>query len=415
MLLQTILNDCHGMAYFKYSAEKLDRENKRIEIQLESKNSAKARCSLCQSRCPVYDHQKERWFKFVPLWGYEANITYKPRRVSCKNHGVIIEWMPWAIGKRPVCKSYALFLAKWAKLLSWSDVGRAFKTSWDIVYVSVKYVVDYGLKNRCLDKIEQIGIDEILFRRGLRFVTLVFEITAGSKRLLWIGKDRKAKTLLEFFKLLGKSRYQKITAVSSDMWKAYLKVVKKKLPNAIHILDRFHIMKKFNEAIDQMRRIEFKSLKEQNQEKILINSRWALLKKVENLTEKQSLKLKDLVKSNLKTYKAYLIRESFQRFWNLPTRKTAQIFMTIWIQMVNRTKIEPMKKVAKTLSNHQELILNWFDVSPRISNGTVEGFNNKVKLVMRRAYGFSSFQALEVALYHTLGGLPEPPSTHSFF
>ena len=114
------------------------------------------------------------------------------------------------------------------------------------------------------------------------------------------------------------------------------------------------------------------------------------------------------------THGHYLMRESFQRFWQLPTRKSAQIFMSIWIQMVNRTKIEPMKKVATTLNNHENLILNWFDLSPRLSNGTVEGFNNKVKLVMRRAYGFSSFQALEIALYHTLGGLPEPHLTHSF-
>lgn len=414
MLLKTLINHVHGFSYFKYTGEKLDPKAEKIEIQLESKKSSKARCSKCLEKGSTYDHQKIRRFKFVPLWGYRTEIVYQPRRVQCKDHGVVIEWMPWTVGKRSICKAYVLFLAQWSKLLSWTDVSNMFKISWDNVYASVKYVVDYGLENRSLNQIKQIGIDEILFRRGRRFVTLVFEITQGSKRLLWIGEDRTAKTLLKFFKLLGEKRYLNITVVSSDMWKPYLKIIKKKLPKAKHILDRFHIMKKFNEAIDKTRRLEFKALKEQKREEILTHSRWALLKKVENLTEKQSLKLKDLIASNLKTYKAYLMRESFQRFWIMPTRKTAKLFMDIWIKMVNRSKIDAMKKVAKMLDRHQPLILNWFDLFPTVSNGVVEGFNNKAKVVMRRAYGFSSFECLEVALYHTLGNLPEPPLTHSF-
>lgn len=415
MLLQTLLNDCHKFPGFKYGKCQLDRKNKIIIINLYPKESSKARCSKCEEKMPCYDKQSVREFLFVPLLGYRVKIIYQPRRVSCKKHGVVVEYMPWSVGKRPICKAYAIFLATWSKKISWKEVASTFKTSWDIVFASVKFVVDYGLKNRCLDNIEQIGIDEIKYNRKTdKFATLVFEITQGSKRLLWIGKSRKTKTLLRFFRMLGKVRYQKISVVSSDMWFPYLKVIKKKLPHAIHILDRFHIMKKFNEAIDEMRRLEFKALKDAGQKNPLKNTRWIFLKKPHNLNEKQSLKLKNLMTENLMTYKAYLMRESFQKFWLFPNRRIAGIFMDLWIKMVNRTKIQPMKKVSNTLFNHRDYILNWFDVNPRVSNGVVEGFNNKVKFIIRRAYGYGSYSSLEMALYHNLGNLPEPEVTHSF-
>lgn len=417
MLLKTLINRRHKFKYFKYNKKAYFDNEGTLIINLLSKDSAKPRCSKCQKICPGYDRQKERGFLFVPLWGNKVKIIYRPRRVRCEKHGIIIEHMPWTIGKRPVCRLFACFLAKLSKKLSWKDVAEMSKTSWDIVYVSVKYVVDYGLARRQLEDIKQIGIDEIkVFKKGKnKFVTLVFETTKGSKRLLWIGENRKAKTLYKFFALLGKNRYQSIVAVSSDMWSAYLKVIKKKLPTAIHVLDRFHIMKKFSEAIDDMRRLEFEMLKNRDAGNILKNTRWIFLKKPENLTENQSLKLKDLASNHLMTYKAYLMRESFQRFWDLPNKRIAKIFMHVWMKMVSRTKIEPMKKVAATLKNHQDLILNWFAAEPKISNATVEGFNNKAKLILRKAYGYRSFEALKVALYHNLGNLPEPDFAHRLF
>ena len=390
-MIQTLLNNCHGMAYFKYIKTQLDSVAKRIDIWIKGKKSAKVRCSSCQGKAPIYDHQKERVFQFVPLWGYRCYLHYRPRRVSCKRCGIVIEWMPWAIGKRPVCKAFALFLSEWAKRLSWTDTATLFKTSWDIVYRSVSYVVDYGLRHRQLEGITAIGIDEILFRRGRKFVTLVFEITEGSKRLLWIGEDRKAKTLLRFFRLLGKEWYKNIQIVCSDMWKPYLKVVKKKLPNALHILDRFHIMKAFNKAIDAVRRGEFNALKETGDKNVLTSTRWLFLKNPENLTALQSIKLKELIDQNLKTYKAYLMKECFQKLWTLSTPRYARIFIGAWCKMALRSQVDPLKKIAKMLQRHLPYLLNWFKTEPKISNGVVEGFNNKVKVIMRRACRFLNF------------------------
>jgi transposase len=413
MLLQTLLNDCYKFPGFKYG--KITKKDGFLWIEILPKNKSKGRCSECDKPCTTYDHLKTREFWFIPFLGFRVKLFYAPRRVQCKEHGVVVEHMPWAAGKSPITTALAIFLAHWAKKLSWQDTAREFKVSWHNVFTAVKYVVDYGLKHRVLENIKNIGIDEVLFRCGRQFVTLIYETTENSRRLLWIGLDRKAKTLLKGLRTIGLHNLNGLETVSMDMWKPYLKVINKKFPWVLKILDRFHIMKKFNEAIDDVRRQEAYDLAQQGKGEVLKNARWCLLKKPENLTENQEQKLSELIKQNLKSYKVYLLRESFQKFWTYSTVGWAENFLDSWTKTAMYSKIKQIQKVAKMLRRHKEDILNWFRISPRISNAVVEGFNNKVKLVMRQHYGFRTFQAFEIALYHTLGALPEPQLTHRFF
>jgi len=181
MLLQTVLNACHKFPGFKYGKASLNERRKTLTVELEPDKRFEPKCSICQEPCKKHDSQRQRSFQFIPILGFKVNLTYRPRRVRCPEHGVVIEEMPWALGKRPACKAFAIFLAHWAKKLSWKEVAVSFKVSWDTVYPSVKYVVNYGLKHRSLDNIEAIGIDEILFRKGYKFATLVYEIRRGQK------------------------------------------------------------------------------------------------------------------------------------------------------------------------------------------------------------------------------------------
>jgi transposase len=198
------------------------------------------------------------------------------------------------------------------------------------------------------------------------------------------------------------------------MWAPYLKVIAKKAPQALNILDRFHIMRKFNEAIDEIRRGEANQFKANKQVNVLEKGRWLLLKRPENLSEKQTSRLDELLKLNLSTIKGYLLREDFQRFWDYQRLDFAGKFLDNWVTRTLQTDLEPMKKVARMLRNHKPLILNWFRAKGRLSSGAVEGFNLKAKLTMRKAYGFKTLKCLEIALYHTLGDLPEPEYPHRF-
>lgn len=171
----------------------------------------------------------------------------------------------------------------------------------------------------------------------------------------------------------------------TDMWQAYLKVLRERAPGTTNILDRFHIMKKFSEALDKVRADETRQLLRDGYEPVLTKSRWCILKKRENLTADQTVRLQELLKYNLKTTKAYLMREDFNQFWTYSSPIGASKFLRDWCKRANRSEIEPMKKIAKMLQRHEPLLLNWFDAKG-LSSGIVEGFNNKAKLTMRKTY-----------------------------
>lgn len=417
MLLKTILNCIHPIKGFVYGKVRFisDTANKGIVIEIRHRLGSKGACSICGKRSPGYDHLPKRLFSFIPIWNIAVNFAYAPRRVSCADHGVVVESLPWADGKHHTTTAFQVFLSQWARLLSWQEVARRFGTTWDTVWGSIVSVVDYGLAHRDLSGVKSIGIDELAIWVGHKYVTMVYQIDEGMRRLLWIGKDRSAKSLLRFFQMFGPARSALIQYVCSDMWKPYLEVIARKLPQALNILDRFHIMKKFGEAIDEIRRKETRRLKDEGHKPVLTKSRWILLKRPENLSDTQRGRLKTLLQYNLKSVRAYLLREDFQHFWTYKSATWAGKFLDDWIRRTMLSRIEPMKKVAKTLKNHRTLIMNWFAVHGKLSSGIVEAMNNTAKLTIRKSYGFRQYKTLEYALYHKLGELPMPKLTHEFF
>jgi transposase len=416
MQLKTILNRVERHPSFVYGTARWDQEALRptLEIPIEPRANSRATCSGCGQKRPGYDRLPPRRFEYVPLWGMAVFLVYAMRRVDCPRCGVKVESVPWADGKCSLSTTYRWFLAKWAKRLSWKEVAAVFHTTWDNVFRAVEHAVHWGVAHRELKGIEAIGIDEIQWQRGHKYLTLVYQIDAGMKRLLWIGQDRTAESLRGFFRILTDDARAGLKYVASDMWRAYLEVIAAEVGHAVHVLDRFHIMKKLNEAIDEVRAEEARRLKQEGYEPVLKHSRWCLLKRPENLTEKQTVKLDELLKYNLRSVRAWLLREDFQRFWDYSTPGWAARFLDEWCRRTMRSKLEPMKKVARMLRRHEALLLNWFRAQKAISAGIVEGFNNKAKLTTRKAYGFRTFPAIEVALYHQLGNLPEPKLTHEF-
>lgn len=195
-----------------------------------------------------------------------------------------------------------------------------------------------------LGRIDAIGVDEIQFAKGHKYLTLVYQIDLDVTRLLWVGRERT----IEFFRVLK-------------------------------------------------------------------NSRWLLLRREENLKTDQRFRLRDLLSYDLKTVRAHLLKEAFQQLWDYNSPAWAGKFLDDWCRQVMRSRIEPMNKIARSVRQHRGLILNDFRAQKLLSSGVVEGLNNKAKLTMRKSYGFRTFRCLELALYHSLGKLPEPKSTHDFF
>ncbi|MBM4011816.1 MAG: ISL3 family transposase [Planctomycetes bacterium] len=281
------------------------------------------------------------------------------------------------------------------------------------MFRSVKHAVEWGLAHRDLSGIEAIGVDEIQWRSGHTYLTLVYQID-GAKRLLWVAQERTEQSLRGFFTSLTAEVRSGIRFVCSDMWRQYLNVIAEQIPAALHVLDRFHIMRNMNMALDDVRRAEVAQLQRDGYEPILTKARWCLLKRPENLTDHQEVRLKEILQYNLKSVRAHLLREDFQRFWEYTSPEWAMKFLDAWCTRTMRSRIVPMKKIARSLRRHRHLILNWFRARGTISSGVVEGFNGKAKLTTRKAFGFRTPKGIEIALFHVLGRLPEPAFTHRF-
>jgi len=416
MQLQTILNRVQRHPSFVYGAAcfRDGDEGLALDVAIEPRANGRPVCSGCGQRRPGYDRLPARRFEFVPLWGIAVFFVYALRRVQCPRCGVKAERVPWASGKEQLTTTYQWFLARWAKRLSWQEVADVFRTSWNAVYRAVTLAVLWGLANRSLEGITAIGVDEIQWRKGHHYLTLVYQIQEGCKRLLWVAADRTEESLRGFFGVLGKARAAVLAFACSDLWKPYLKVIAECAGQAVHVLDRYHVMAQMNKALDEVRAGEAKQLKRDGYEPVLKHSRWVLLKRPEHLTEAQTVKLRELLRYNLKSVRAYLLREEFQRFWTYQSPYWAGRFLREWCTKAMRSRLEPMQKVARMLRSHEGLLLNWFRAKGQVSAGSVEGLNYNAKLTMKKAYGFQTLRGVKIALYHRLGALPEPEFTHEF-
>ena len=417
MRIRTLLNRVHPLKSFVYDACRLEMRNAGLVLvaTIRPRKNGKVICSGCGKQRTLYDRLDERRFDFVPLWNIPVYLEYRMRRIDCPDCGVKVERVPWADGKSHATKAFQLFLARWARKLSWKETAESFCTSWDTVFRSVKSIVEYGLRHRSLDGVEAIGIDEIQFGQGHNYLTLVYQLDAGRRRLLFIGRERTKEALRKIFDEFGAKRTQALKFICTDMWKNYLDVIAEKAPRALNILDRFHIVQHLGKAINRIRIDEVRQLKEEGYDETLLkHTKYCFLKNPENLTEKQELKLDDVLQYRLKSVRAYQLKESFQLFWDYESPYWAQWYLEKWCARAMRSRLDPIKDFVRTIRAHQPLIMNWFKAKKQFSSGIVEGMNRKVNLVTRRSFGFRSYEVLKIALFHTMGDLPEPEFTHRF-
>jgi len=417
--VKTLLNRTQPISGFCYADVRLVDEPGAPElwVEIESHPRRPGRCSICEQPAPTYDHLARREWRHVGLWGITMLFFYGPRRVDCPVHGVHVESMPWNEGKRPWTKAMMVFLARWARRMSWKETAEAFDVSWESVYRSVQWIVEWGLAHRVLAGVTAIGVDELHWRKGKQsknFLTLIYQVDVGCRRLLWVGMRRTERSLRQGIRTLGPEVVAGIRVVVSDMWRPYLAVVRKEMSQAVQILDRFHITALLNKAVDLVRRGEGYALRSQARGQRLKKTRWLLLKPRARVRGKARERLDAVIHSKLRTARAWCLKEAFAHFWTFHHPRWAKAFLDAWITRTLRSRLAPMQKVARTLRAHEPLILNWFKWKKEFSSAAVEGMNNKCRVVTRRSYGFRSFPVLKTALFHTLGRLPEPEFTHRF-
>lgn len=408
MLVQQLIRETLEMQGFRI--ESVDKNCSELTATIVADLRYHPRCGVCGTPGDYRDMLSERRFRHVPLWGIPVTLVYTPCRVTCPHcKAVHVEHMPWAAGKKRLTKSFAITIASWAKLMPWLQVARLFSCSWSTVSAAVAYVVAFGLARRDLSSITHIGIDEISRQKGHVYLTNVYDLRSST--LIWSGEGRSKGTLGAFFEFFGPERTARLDGICCDMWPSFIEAVKAKAPQATLVFDKFHIVRKLTEAVDMVRRQEVNDKSAEHKE-VLAGSRYIWLKNPWNLTDKQKASLTFLETLNLKIHRAYLLKESFRDFWQSATKEIATKFMGQWFTWAMESKIKPMQDFALLLKRHEENILTYFDMP--ISNGAVEGLNNKAKVISHRAYGFRSAKNYILNLYHCMGDLPMPTSLHRF-
>ena len=367
-------------------------------------------CGRCGKPGRYRDSRNERQFKHVPIWGIPVMLSYSPRRVCC-NHckGIYVEAIPWSAGKRRLTTAFACYLATWARILPWLEVARLFQCAWGTVSSAVDFVVKYGLENRDLSGITHIGIDEISRKRGHQYLTNVYDLQ--TKKLIWSGEGRNAETLSQFFNFLGEERASQLQGICCDIWRPYIKVIEEKAPNAVLVFDKFHIVRHLMNAVDQVRRDEIQEKGKEHKE-LMKHTRYIWLKNPWNLTDKQRSRLSALEQLNLKINRAYLLKEAFRNFWSYSKPGWAAKYLKKWFWWATHSRLKPMRNFAWLIRRHEENILSYFKMP--IHNGSVEGLNNKAKIISRKAYGFRSAKNYILNLYHCMADLPQPKLVHTF-
>jgi transposase len=368
-------------------------------------------CSQCGQvgRLPVHDRRIKRW-RHLDLGASRCIIECELRRLWCRScGGPRLEPVPWARADSGYTRDFEDLVAFLAQQMAKTPIARLLRVAWDTVGRIIERVVSDQLDETRLAGLVAIGVDEISYRRGRRYLTCVADHATGA--VIWARPGRNAATLQAFFDELG-DRKRSIRAVSIDMSAGYENAVRAAVPDAEITFDPFHVVKLANEAVNDVRRADWNTHGKSTTQtgKWLKGVRWALLKAPERLTARQQTKLAEVQHANRGLYRAYLLKEELRALYHLDDPATAPEHLTAWLAWASRSKLRPFVKLARTIRRYRDGILA--AIRLRLTNARLEGLNSKVRLISHRSFGFHGPDPLIALIYLCAGGITiDPPFT----
>jgi transposase len=388
----------------------------RVELQLQQgevhiylAHSPEMRwpCPECGELCTLHDHQPERRWRHLDTCQYRTILHAQPPRSTCPIHGVKVVKLPWA---EPSSRFTALFerlAIEWLKEASQQGVAALLGLSWDEIHNLMERAVQRGLERRQAEPIPRIGIDEKSFRKRHRYVTVVNDLTGA--RVLFVTEERKEDSLDEFWPTLTIEQQEGIQAIAMDMWDPYVASVREHLDDADSkiVFDKFHIAGHLGEAVDKVRRQENRLLQQEGDDR-LVGTRYYWLRNPGNVDDQTWERFRHLRQSDLKTARAWAIKEEAMRLFDYVSEAAARKHFKSWYYWATHSRLEPVIKVARMMKAHLENIITY--LKHRITNATSESINAKIQWVKYTARGFRNVQNLKTAIYFHCGGLDLAPS-----
>lgn len=386
---------------WKVERVSLDSMKKTVGIYITHEKGSKLLCPMCRKECMVYDHLRERVWRDLDSIEFMTFIHANPPRISCQEHGIIEAVMPWAEKTSRFTVRFETRSIRMLQNMDTFNFTEIMKVSWKQAWNILERAVKRG-RERKKGHPSIIGIDEKSYRKGHKYITLVYDMNGNGVE--YIAYDRKKESMDEYYRTLTEGDLSNITAVSMDMWDPFMSSTMEYVPDAESkiVFDRFHVMKHVNEAVDTTRKQENKELQKSGMAD-LKGTRYIWLYALENLPDKYREQYNELKRSNLQTGKAYSMKENIRDLWNAPSIESARKYWDSWYNWIIHSSVGAMKDVARMMKVHMGNILNYFN--HKITNARAEGINSKIALIQKMAYGYRNKGNLRTAIYFRCGNL----------
>jgi transposase len=374
---------------------KFDAENKRLDIEIDFKTGGRFACPECgKADCPVHDTVKKSW-RHLNFFQHQAFLHARVARIECPDHGVRLVTVPWARPGSGFTLLFEAFVMTLVKAMPVAAVARLVGEHDTRLWRVIQHYVEDAVARMDLADLRRVAIDETAAKRGRDYVSLFVDIDA--RKVVYVTEGNDAETVARFADHVDdhNSDASRIKQVCIDMSAAYIKGVTDNLTEAEITFDKFHAVKLVNDAVDQVRRAESRERPE------LKHSRYLWLKNERRLSVEQLAALGALTRMHLKTGRAYRLRRAFQDMFTAPSLDWGELIFDRWYGWAIRSRLEPMKKVARTLKRHREGVLRWFD--SKIANGLIEGINSLVQAAKAKARGYRSLRNLMAIIYLITG------------
>jgi len=363
------------------------------------------RCPECGRRGQIVHQATElrRW-EDSALMGMKVLLWYAPKEIQCPTHGRVQEEIPWAAVYARISYRLEWRICALCQIMTQTAAAEILLLPTSTLSNLLHRVITRVRDGHTIRGVTTLGVDEISFRKGRKFATIVYDLDRA--RVLWVGQGKGRDTIDRFFnECLSRGQKARITWASCDMSPAYTGAIKHHCPNVTLVIDRFHVVKALNQAVDEVRKEQWRALDAQGR-KAITGLRWLLSMHSRSRTKGQSRFLNNLRNSNRRIHRAWVLKDEFEHFWNYRYRGSAETFLKRWMTAALRSRLPTLRTFVGTLRDHVEHILAFVDRP--LTNAVAEGLNRIIRIVKNRASGYRHLDCFADMIYLTVGDLDIP-------
>lgn len=388
---QSILYQAFGIKGVTYRSA--DYIGNAIIFNVETTNHH-VNCATCGHRDCIFKGQKVKLLRMPPLGRKQALLSVTMHRLQCKScDNMWWPQLPFVMGNERYTRYFALTVLDLLRIGTIKAVADFLHVSWNLVKNIHKCKLASTYRRISLTDVKYLGMDEFSIRKNHSYMTIFVDLQTG--RILHAVKGTSKEVITPFLKRL-KKKARHLKAIAMDMSVSYTSAVSEILPDVPVVFDRYHIMALMNKQLDDLRRQLHRSLDDEGK-RFLKGNRFLLLKNYDTVLDDDRTQLNTLLKANAPLYEMHTMKEQLRLFWQQNTKKEAAFFLTQWLLDAFKSDIKQLRKIASTLTDHLLGVLHYYP--DKITNGLLEGLNNKIKTMKRQAYGFRDMEYFTLRLY----------------